>query len=174
MREREKKKSSIDNHRWPLPYILFILQDSCTLVSVESAYPTNRYPTLSVSLSISLFVRTTLPCVAFRDPLERVKRADERVNTRECVRASQSVSLTPRRAVATSVVSFLLRETIGYSATSRPCHADWKLKKRSISVVHRELFVNLRFDKCFRFVRIHPSSLLFFFRSLTISKNRNI
>ena len=97
--KRERKKEelrAIDNYRWPLP-LYFVYSTGFVHVRFGRIRESIS-PTLSLSLFLSLFVRTTLPCVAFRDPLQRVKRADERVNTRECVRASQSVSLTPRRA----------------------------------------------------------------------------
>lgn len=111
----EKKKEelrAIDNYRWPLPYILFILQDSCTFVSVEFAY-TNRYPDC-LSLSLSLRTHHLAVCCVSRPSSKGEERTRGWIHESACVllRACRWRRAAPSPPPS---ISFLLRETIGYS-----------------------------------------------------------
>lgn len=91
MRKKEELRA-IDNYRWPLPYILFILQDSCTFVSVEFA---NRYPD---SLSISLCTHHLAVCCVSRPSSkgEESGREGEYTRVRACF-SERVVDAAPRR-----------------------------------------------------------------------------
>lgn len=90
--EKKEELRAIDNYRWPLPYILFILQDSCTFVSVEFA---NRYPD---SLSISLCTHHLAVCCVSRPSSkgEESGREGEYTRVRACF-SERVVDAAPRR-----------------------------------------------------------------------------